>query len=197
MATTTITYTNLSPSIDSFCVLQPRYFNTYADLKQACYWDYVRLVAPAGAELLSATGLADVTRDTSEPGRTVFGGYLLVPRGESRRVRFNYRLPPLLEEGMLYTLHLEKQPGATPIPITVHMTWADERESRSASPEPVRRSAGGIEFAITLDQDAQVRFILDAKPSPSVLVLRVGLVLIGALGVVLFRRIRAAPRSRQ
>jgi hypothetical protein len=196
-AATTITYTNLSPSNNSFCVLQPLYFATYADLRQACYWDYVRLLAPAGAEMLSATGLAEVTRDTSEPGRTTFGGYLLVPRGESRRVRITYRLPQVLEEGMLYSLRLEKQPGAPPIPVTVRVTWPDERESRSASPEPVHRSTNDVEFVVTLEQDAQVRFTLADKSSPIVLAVRAGLLLAAAWGVFLFRRIRAGARSRQ
>ena len=147
--------------------------------------------------MLSATGLADVTRDTSEPGRTIFGGYLLVPRGESRRVRITYRLPQVLEEGMLYSLLLEKQPGAPSIPVIVRVTWAEEREPKSTSPEPVRRTPSDVEFALILDQDAQVRFTLADRSSPIVLAIRAGLLLAAAWGVFLFRRIRTGAGSRQ
>ncbi len=155
-----ITYTNSSADTNTYCVHQPLYFAGYADLQQGCYWDYVRVLVPPGAELVYAAGLVDVTIQTAEQGRTVFAGYLIVPRGESRTVRLTYRLPLAIKEGSTYTLYLERQPGVPATPVSVHLSLPFGWSIAGASPDGAQLHADGIDLRTTLDRDQIVRAVV-------------------------------------
>ena len=55
-ATLTLTYTHPIDAEDPGCDPTPRYGTTYADMIARCYFDYVRVYAPAGSKLIETEG---------------------------------------------------------------------------------------------------------------------------------------------
>lgn len=176
-----ITYTNLSPSIEAFCVHQPLYWQSYADLQQGCYWDYVRVVAPAGSRLVQATGLRDASAEEPAEDRAVFGGYFVLERGETRVVTFEYDLPPDVLDQSHYLLHLEKQPGKETVPVSVQVTLP---RGHSAIFSPAARSDGNrLELEVSLDRDRELEIRLERDGTPGVVEIALGVMLVFGLGL--------------
>lgn len=153
-AALTITYTNRSPASQARCILEPSYPDTYAEYQQGCYWNYVRIAVPAGSQLLGAAGLADMAEDRAFAGRAIFGGYLVVPRGETRVVSFTYRLPSVLQEAPYHIL-LEKQPGALPLPVRVQVSLPAGWTAMTATPA-VSQTGNEIELSALLDRNREI-----------------------------------------
>jgi len=121
----TITLTNASPA-GLPCEHEPRYGSSYDDLAEGCYWSYVRVLVPLGSELDHADGLASEVAVTREAGKLAFGGLVLVPAGETRVVRWAYRLPDevlqLDADGRpRYDLLVQKQPGLRDVRLVVEL----------------------------------------------------------------------------
>ncbi|GIV71671.1 MAG: hypothetical protein KatS3mg049_0227 [Caldilinea sp.] len=119
-ATLIITYTHTVDGEDPGCDLTPRYGDSYADLIERCYFDYVRVYVPRGSELIEATGVEPDSVETHRGERRtqVFTGYFILPPGEQHTVTFTYTLPPALTPET-YRLVLQRQSGTQPLPITV------------------------------------------------------------------------------
>lgn len=94
------------------------------------YRTWTRVYAPKGAVLISASGaMAEegITRAGEveigqEHGKTVFGAFLAVQAGETKRLRFTYRLPEEIAERLRtgsYALFAQKQPGTVGHSLTV------------------------------------------------------------------------------
>ena len=76
--------------------------------------DYLRVYVPAGTRLASVSGLTDAQPARQVNGLTEFAGFLDLPPGGQRQVRFRYWLPPRLAtrwSATSYVLHVPKQPG--------------------------------------------------------------------------------------
>ncbi len=189
-STTTITYTNTSPDTGTFCVHEPLYATTYAEMQQGCYWDYLRVVAPPASQLTLSTGVSEAAQVDSEAGRSVFGGYLILPRGETQEVVFTYHQPGVMNEGMVYSLHLERQPGAPVIPATVRVTWPAEWQVRSANPAPERETADTLDYAVTLDRDQTFLIAFDQGGSPLAQAIPFEGLVVATLGVVAYYLLR-------
>lgn len=104
-----------------------KYMNTNRkiDWRRTRYRDYVRVYVPEGSELVSSEGAmqndkhlsggvfvpgtVDVMRDL---GKTVFGAFWSLEPGESRELKFVYRLPPSIVGQGSYQLLVQKQPGS-------------------------------------------------------------------------------------
>ena len=185
--TVVITYTNKSTASDAYCVHQPLYLGTYVDLQQGCYWNYVRVVVPPGSELLLAGGVTDAKTDTTEAGRIVFGGYLVIPRGATRQVRFTYRLPFLLESQSDYTVKLEKQPGVPAIETRVRMLVPEGWEVGSSAGQVL---GDGVQVTLLLDNGRTVGFSLARRIPAFVPVVVAGVLLVLSVGMLVGRRMR-------
>ena len=86
--------------------------------------DYLRVYVPQGTRLTSVEGLTDAQPARQVDGLTEFAGFLDVPAGETRRVQFQYWLPPRLParwSANSYTLHVAKQPGTDGHRLVVHI----------------------------------------------------------------------------
>ncbi len=153
-ASIVITYANKSPDIGTFCVQQPLYQGNYSDLQQGCYWDYVRVVVPAGAQLVRSAGVFDVKTEEVSPGRVAFGGYFVLPRGQTNTVRFDYRLPPVTQAESQYSLRWEKQPGAAPMPVTVSVILPSGYSA--SSDVPFRPTDDALQVDVLVDRDQVV-----------------------------------------
>lgn len=84
--------------------------------------DYLRVYVPAGTRLASVSGLTDAQPARRVNGLTEFAGFLDLPPGGQRQVRFRYWLPPHLAArwgATGYTLHVPKQPGTDGHGLTV------------------------------------------------------------------------------
>ena len=147
-----ITYSNRSPA-QSACVHQSRIEPTYDLMAQDCYWNYLRVYVPKGANLLSVQGVAEAETLTGEYGYTVFGAFLVVPAAESSTVRFTYELPDW--SGDEYKLLVQKQAGTMAVPLTVRVV-PEGMEVVSAVPQPKREQTGALAYELSLRQDCSL-----------------------------------------
>lgn len=185
----TITYTNLSPRIESYCVHLPNYQFTYVDLQQGCYWNYVRLLVPAGSELLRSIGAADVTAQAGDKEYTEFAGYFIVPHGETRVVQFDYRLPSTIQTMPSYHLLLQRQPGAPVIPLRLQIHppagW-----KVNAYPLPDRLLGESTVFELIWNTDERIQVTLEQPASafPIVIVGAISLIALVMVGLYVRHR---------
>lgn len=188
-AAVTITYTNLSPDTGAFCVHQPNYQSTYADLQQGCYWNYVRVVVPPASELLRAIGVADAKKETAEKGYAMLGGYFVLPFGETQVVRFDYRLPSTVVLAPRYQLTWQRQPGAPTMPVRVRLNLPEGFEAASSYP-PVGTIGTTLEFAFSLERDERIEAGI-AKKLPMEFIgalAAMGAIVLVGIGIVIRRR---------
>jgi hypothetical protein len=140
-AQVSLTYQHRSQQRVDECVQEARYGETYADLMDRCYWDYVRVYAPAGSELvhgpdlpLPAGSLAAREGDDHAPSPEpavaspgtwmVWTAFFHLAPGEEKTLVFAYELPAWVldyEPGGLvrYRLQVLKQPGTGAVPLQV------------------------------------------------------------------------------
>jgi hypothetical protein len=117
-ATVEITYSHTAAGEDTECAPQPRYGATYADLIARCYFNYLRVYAPAGSTLVDATGveLEQVGSRRGEAGTQEFSTYFVVAPGAQRTVTLSYRLPAAVAPED-YRLLVLRQAGTAPLPV--------------------------------------------------------------------------------
>jgi hypothetical protein len=89
------------------------------------YRNYLRVYAPAGSQLVRATGYGAPISQSSDAGKTVFGGYLVIQPGTSVTVTLTYHLPAPLafHPGGAYALTIQKQGGIAMLPVRVTLVW--------------------------------------------------------------------------
>jgi hypothetical protein len=122
LATVSITYTHPITTPDPGCNPAPHYGSTYADMIARCYFDYVRVYAPAGSELVTAKGVdgATITSRRGERGTQEFAGFFVLPPGGQQQVTFTYHLPAGLTPDN-YRLILQRQSGTQPLPVLLNI----------------------------------------------------------------------------
>jgi hypothetical protein len=139
-----VRYQNLSSRPVGTCVQESRYGDTYADMMDRCYWDYVRAYVPAGSELLSGPDLslpvgsllarndaASLPR-TIHPtlavdGWSVWAAFFDLPPMEEVRLVWDYQLPlEVLRRGAdgsyHYRLRVQKQAGTVQVPLRLRVS---------------------------------------------------------------------------
>ncbi len=128
IATLTLTYTHTS-QVQIACTPETRWDPVYVDMMDRCYWAYLRIYAPPGSQLLSASrhpipaeamwdgklwpGEAQLVPETT--AHTVWGQGFLLPTREQTVLRFTYTLPPEAlrqDEGDVWLYHLDWQKQA-------------------------------------------------------------------------------------
>ncbi|MFN2138563.1 MAG: DUF4012 domain-containing protein [Candidatus Promineifilaceae bacterium] len=143
----------------------------YLALTEKCYWNYLRIYAPAGSELVAGPrhlipgetwfGGYDwqLESQTLEelPGFTTFDSWMLLPRGETIESRFQYTLPETVvqQEGetRVYGLEVLKQSGVRPYTVQVSVTLPPASTYISAEPQPLAVEDNTLFFTIELDSD--------------------------------------------
>uniref|UniRef100_UPI0035AE056D hypothetical protein n=1 Tax=Promineifilum sp. TaxID=2664178 RepID=UPI0035AE056D len=134
-----------------------------------CYWNFLRVYAPGGSELIDSSrhvvpgetlfsgrtwdGAAQTMRE--QPGLTTFANFLLVPRAGEMTASFRYRLPAgvtePVDDGALYRLTVFKQPGLRPEPLRLAVVLPDGATLLSATPAPTLIEGNHITFETTLE----------------------------------------------
>jgi len=127
LATLTLVYDHPGPAGDPTCDPSPRYGDSYTDMIARCYFDYVRVYAPAGSRLLTVEGVdpETVTVQEDPSGLMEFAAYFVLPAASARTVTFTYRLPAEITEED-YRLIVQRQAGAPPLPVRVSVAGAQE-----------------------------------------------------------------------
>jgi hypothetical protein len=142
-ARVTLRYQNRSTRPVTACVQEARYGQSYADMTERCYWDYVRVYVPAGSRLLQGpdlplpSGSLLVQRSVLLPERAVnparaegdwmvWAAFFALAPGQERTLVFDYDLPAgVLErraDGQVrYRLRVQKQPGTGAVPLAVEV----------------------------------------------------------------------------
>ncbi|MDH7487794.1 MAG: DUF4012 domain-containing protein [Anaerolineae bacterium] len=110
------------------CIHEPLYGDTYDDMMDRCYFDYVRVYVPAGSELRQAGGFEPGTVESlpGERGTQVFAGFFVLAPGEEREITLSYDLPPQVTAGRVYRLRVQKQPGTLALPLRVQVSGMAE-----------------------------------------------------------------------
>lgn len=125
-ATLTMTVTHPIDAEDPGCDQTPRYGTTYDDMVARCYFDYVRVYAPPGSELLEMTGVFtdSVTSQRSEKNTQQFAGYFILPPNESNVVTISWLLAPQVSQLLAddaYTLRVQRQSGSGALPLSLRV----------------------------------------------------------------------------
>jgi hypothetical protein len=157
------------------CRPEPRYDPTYEGNMERCYWDYLRLVVPAEAQLLtgpknvvdgryllggqSTTGEIDIA-PLSE-NHVSWGQLFLLPPGETLELDYFYTLPPgtarKSEEGWTYDLYLQKQPGTLAPSVEVLVTLPQGRQLVNSTPEPHSHTGGAVQYSLNMRTDQRIQ----------------------------------------
>jgi hypothetical protein len=112
IATLILTYTHTAAALpaDQPCDRTPRYGDSYDEMIRRCYWDYLRVYAPADSELLASEGLNRPQTERGERGATVFSGDFVLRPASRHVVILRYRLPQTVSAAP-YRLLARKQAG--------------------------------------------------------------------------------------
>jgi len=125
IATLTVTYTHPITQPDPVCAATPYYGETYDDMIERCFFNYVRLYAPGASQLASLDGVQpdSITTTRGEHGLRIFAGYFVLRPGEQKTITFRYQLPAYLTP-TTYALIVQRQSGSSPLPL--HILVADQ-----------------------------------------------------------------------
>jgi hypothetical protein len=136
-----VRYQNRSSRPVGACVQESRYGDTYADMMDRCYWDYVRIYVPSGSALMDGPDLAlpagsllarseetalprTITPALEEGGWPVWAGFFDLPPLGEREMAWEYRLPAGVVEqraggNHVYRLRVQKQAGTLDVPLSL------------------------------------------------------------------------------
>lgn len=127
------------------------------------FGDYVRLLAPEGARLLSVrrdgaeVGVEDLS---SEGRRVVFGRFLALPAGEQTDLTFVYEVPGVARRtargGWEYRLYWQKQPGTRALPVRVTVWGPEGAEGGALLVDGHPRGSLGETVVTDLEEDREI-----------------------------------------
>jgi len=171
-ATMTLAYTHTS-QIDIACIPEARYDPEYTQMMDRCYWGYLRLYAPPGAQLVDASrhpiaaefvaskqpwdGMARVST-ASEGPYAVFEQAILMPTASRAVVSFTYTLPDTVVQRhpdgtFTYRLVWQKQAGLRGVPARVILHMPQNAVLCASQAIPGAYQAGTLSYAINLYVD--------------------------------------------
>ncbi len=138
------------------------------------YGGYLRLLATAHSRLVEVREDAQpvgVEETGQEEGKTVFGRFFALPKGESTQLSFSYVAPSVVRTKAAfreYRLFVQKQPGTSAIPLRVAITPPPGAQVLSVelngsseaaeAGEPVSGSAVEVTTDLSRDRELVVRY---------------------------------------
>jgi hypothetical protein len=167
------------------CTPEVRFYPTYEQSMERCYWAYYRFYVPDGSQLLKATehpidaehvltgemwpGVIHVTR-ADEGAATVFEQAVLLPTASSTELRINYTLPDRViqttnEHDYIYRLNLQKQAGLRTVPTHIQLRVPHNAIISNILPEAQQVEQGVFIFDIQLQKNVEIelQFTLPEK----------------------------------
>jgi hypothetical protein len=179
-----LNYENQSNPSDSICSQVISYHRNvdYANMMQACYYDYLRLIVPHGSQLLEASAHpvpgkylvsgrpADGKAVLLHEGLnnwTIFGQFFVVEYGKELQTRLEYDLPVVVTDRLRqkrYTLYLQKQPGTDAMEVVVKLALPAQARLVSSSPPPKTHYGSTLEYDFHLNMDQQLEVVYAPGP---------------------------------
>ena len=160
------------------CRQEARYDMTYEQMTQRCYWNYLRVLAPRGSELIEGRGhpipaealLRGKPYDgevivSEEDGKQAFGALMLLEPGRTLDTRLVYRLPADIIGSdsaagrNVYSLTVQKQPGTQAVPLRVMVVLPADAQILDVSPTPAARGRNTLTFEFRLSTDQSLRVV--------------------------------------
>ncbi|NJK78801.1 MAG: DUF4012 domain-containing protein [Chloroflexaceae bacterium] len=168
-------YRNLSPPASAAaprCQIETVFLEgQYSDMTNRCYWNYARVLVPAGSRLLARTsvptpatwtfsGVADAGTIGVQGGPAAtleLSTLLVVPRAAERTIGLYYHLPPrvLVQDGDIwrYRLQVQKQAGREAVPLVVQVRLPGGATLRHTSLPPTAEAGPVLTFESMLATD--------------------------------------------
>ncbi|MCB9103931.1 MAG: hypothetical protein H6633_06770 [Anaerolineales bacterium] len=169
-----LTYQHQGQPLTGPCELRGKFSSVYEEYMQKCYWNYMRLVTPAAAHLVSGpaqvvdspyllrheptTGQIDV-----EPflDKQSWGQLFLLAPDNTVSLDFEYELPagtvrPIEESLWEYKLYLQKQPGTATTDTQVTVTLPPGAQVVESGPPASLEPDGSMTFSTDLKTDWQL-----------------------------------------
>jgi hypothetical protein len=118
-----VTYRHTAETPLERCEHRAQYLDSYQALTQQCYWNYARLLAPSGSQLLALEGGERAVETEQVSGVISWGTLLVTPAAAERTLCATYSLPATVVqaqgERQVYRLTVQKQAGTAGVPIRV------------------------------------------------------------------------------
>ncbi len=158
-----------------FCDPTPRYDAVYSAMMDRCYWNYLRLIVPSDAELLSfppivVPGAYLLRGRASDDGMAVekvnevrqsWGQLFLLAPGENAVLKYSYRIPAgtarKVEDHWQYRLVLQKQPGLRALPVLLNVRLPDGMPFLGSDPQPTLVEGQSLRYELELSGDQVIR----------------------------------------
>jgi len=174
-ATMTLIYTHTSQE-DIACVPEARYDPEYTQMMDRCYWAYLRLYVPEGAQLVEASqhpipaesvankqpwdGEVRVSA-APEGAFTVFEQAVLLPTASQAVVQFTYTLPDDVvqhnaDNTLSYHLLWQKQAGLGGVPARVVLHMPQNAVLCPSQAHPSANDAGVLSYDVDLRVDSSL-----------------------------------------
>ncbi|MCB8966625.1 MAG: DUF4012 domain-containing protein [Ardenticatenaceae bacterium] len=148
---------------------------TYIGRADTCYWNYMRVYAPAGSvlqessrHLVPGTTMFNgqtwdetaVTVTDDPTGLAVFANFFLLPWGQQLATTFQYQLPPgiIHDEANehIYRLMIYKQPGTRPQTIEIMVELPANAMLVSSTLTPTSVVGSAVSFVTNLETDMEL-----------------------------------------
>lgn len=147
---------------------------SYQNLVNKCYWNYLRVYAPNGSQLLDASShtvpgeamlsgqpLSNQAQNRSElTGLTTFANFFLLPIAQEMTTYFTYQLPngiiQTIANGRQYDLQIYNQAGAKPEPVQVMVQLPEGAQLINAQPTPDKIEGNVVYFKFNLTANTAV-----------------------------------------
>jgi hypothetical protein len=163
--TLTLTYTNTATAQLEGCTHEAQVLDSYDALTEQCYWNYVRILVPGGAELLDVIGTTYAIDSGVEAGRSFFGTMIVVPPSTTGTLAFVYRLPRetvnCTKRVCSYRLAVQKQAGTIAVPLRVGVDVLLEQAIVSGT-DPVKGPVTQVTTQLQVDREISLHWMLPA-----------------------------------
>jgi hypothetical protein len=170
----TLVYENRAQKRRKTCLNKLRYDPVYEQNMARCYWNYLRVVVPAGADLVSGpqivvggeyllrrrptTGEVDVTPLDSD--KVSWGQLFLLAPEDSLSLNYDYTLPAgtarRFGDQWTYSLYLQKQPGTMDPAVEVVVTLPDGAQLIESQPWPLDQQGRVSTYMVSLSTDQKI-----------------------------------------
>ncbi len=180
-ATLTLRYINTNPPVPPDqppCQLQIVFLEgDYRDMFAGCYWNYLRVLVPAGSQLAASqthpTPAAWLLSNEPDDGAVQvqagpadtleLGTLLVVPQGEQRSLSLTYGLPATvvqpLGDALHYQLIWQKQSGREAVPATITLRLPDGAQVLHSSPALAPQADGSYRLSTDLARDVTLDLV--------------------------------------
>jgi hypothetical protein len=175
-----LVYQHQAPVQLETCELDFRYAPTYEQNMYRCYWNYMRLIVPATAQLISGpsnvvegqylirgqSSSAEIDVEPLEPGKVSWGQLFLLAPQNSLTLDYIYTLPPntarFVTDHWEYNLYIQKQPGADRTTAQVKVTLPEGAQLLATQPLAQGLEGTVITYDVSskTDQEIDISYIL-------------------------------------